>query len=197
MNLKVSFFLISVGLPFSIADYFLNKNIQEICKGDETCLAAGERCIWSKASTPPDVVLGTSYMESLDALNYCLVQNDQADEQIEKEDCVNDGPYEGGYCEKEVMILLTMTLEESSAAPIRCCSFKKSNSQKVTEDGNINIKYYNEKVNSIVTDQPIIEIYEEAFIKCHPKGVKCNVYRFKECLINQCISEVLKLEERK
>ncbi|KAB7502150.1 hypothetical protein Anas_13133 [Armadillidium nasatum] len=113
-------------------------------------------------------------------------------------ECVDESPHAGGRtrrshhgkCKKEILDLLTITLEESVAAPIRCCFAKGIKSEKVNADSSINLEYFKQKLNDHITDQDVVGIYQTAFETCKDKGANCDVYGFKECVINQCIDSV-------
>ncbi|KAL7647842.1 UNVERIFIED_CONTAM: hypothetical protein RMT77_001451 [Armadillidium vulgare] len=198
MNCKICAFLVLVGISCVLAGKFKQQKIDEKCGTNTACHAAAKRCLGNKDKKHHKDEGGLTHSEKLAAFNKCLDDNQQGSLKIIESECVDESPHAGGRarrshhgkCKKEILDLLTITLEESVAAPIRCCFATAIKSDKVKADGSINLEHFKQKLNELITDQDVSGIYRTAFDTCLPKGNKCDVYGFKECVIHKCIDDV-------
>ncbi|KAL7647841.1 UNVERIFIED_CONTAM: hypothetical protein RMT77_001450 [Armadillidium vulgare] len=198
MNYKICASLVLVGISCVLAGEFTQEKIDEKCGTDTKCHAAAKRCLGNNDKKPPKDEGGLSHSEKVAAFNKCLDDNQQGKFKINEADCVDESPHEGGRarrsenekCKKEISDVLNSKLEKNVAGLTRCCFAKAIKSKRVKADDSINLEYFKQKLNGSITDQAVSGIYQTAFDTCLPKGVKCNVYGFKACILNHCIDGV-------
>ncbi|KAL7647843.1 UNVERIFIED_CONTAM: hypothetical protein RMT77_001452 [Armadillidium vulgare] len=203
MNYKLCIFLILFSLSSAFAGKLKKEKIDEKCGTDTTCHAAAKRCLGNKDEKPPKDEGGLSHSEKLAAFNKCLDDNQQGSLKINESDCMNESPSEGELerevrshhenCKLEIMNVLT-ELNETIAAPIRCCFATAIKTNRVTSEGSINLDYFRQRLSERFTNETIINIYKTAFNICLPEGINCNVFGFKECIVNKCIDKLLEHE---